>query len=255
VLCSCGSTALTQINLPKLTAPLADFIGENAPIPVVQGASSFETSLEPSKFAVIVVLTREVIESGNAEALTRDALLNSTGPALDRRLFDNVAGSAVRPPGLLFGKTALTASTATDKLQAMVGDLSALAASVAPYAGNGGIAFVASAKQATAINIGLSRELPYPLAASTSLADGTVICVAVNALVSAVEGGPVIDTTKSATLHMSDTPQAIANAGTMAAPTTVTFQTDTVGIRLRWPLSWALRNAGAIAFVSGVTWP
>jgi hypothetical protein len=56
-------------------------------------------------------------------------LLDATGPSLDRRLFDaNPGVPDLRPPGLLFGKTALTPSADADKYQAMVADLSTLAA-------------------------------------------------------------------------------------------------------------------------------
>jgi hypothetical protein len=183
-------------------------------------------------------------------------LLDSTGPALDRRLFDaNAAVADLRPAGLLNGKVALTPSADTDKAAAMVSDLSALAQAVAPFAASGGIVFIAAAKQAVAINIGLPRDFAYPLLTSTSLAAGTVIAVAVNAVVSALGAAPQIDETKTASMHMSDTPLPIASGGAMASPTVVTFQTDTVGIRLRWPISWTLRNANAIAHMTAVTWP
>jgi hypothetical protein len=244
------------ISISNVTTPLADFVAQNAPIPVVTGASSVQASLAPCKFAVITVLTREVVEGGNAEALVRDALLQSTGPALDRRLFDsNAAVADLRPAGLLNGKVALTPSADADKGAAMVADLSALAASVAPLAGNGQIVFIAAAKQAAAITIGLARSLDYPLLASTSLTAGTVIAVALPALVSALGAAPQIDETRAATMHMDSAPQAIATGGTMAGPTTVMFQTDKVALRLRWPISWALRDANAISHIAAAAWP
>jgi hypothetical protein len=244
-----------QISIPTVSAPLADFVQQGAPIPVVQAVSGIQTNLSPCKFAVITVLTREVVESGNAEALVKTALLESTGPALDRRLFDNVAATPdLRPAGLLNGKVALTASTNTDKYEAMVSDIATLAATVAPLAANGGIIFVAAPKQAVALNIGLPN-FNYPILVSGSLADGTIIVVARNAVISAFDALPLIDTTKAATMHMDTAPQQLATGGTMASPTTVMFQTDKIGIRLRWPITWALRNANAIAFMTGLAWP
>jgi hypothetical protein len=238
------------ISIPNVTAPLADFVAQGAPIPVVSGTSSVQAILEPHKFGCIVVLTREMVESGNAEALTRQALLDAMGPSLDRRLFDaNAAVADLRPPGLLFGKTPLPSTT-------MAADLAKLAAAVAPYAGNGGIVFIAAAAQAVAITIGLFRGLDYPLLTSTTLAAGTVIAVARPALVAALGAAPLIDETKAATMHMDTAPQPIASGGTMAGPsTTVTFQTDKIALRLRWPLGWSLRDANAIAFMNAVTWP
>jgi hypothetical protein len=243
------------ISIATVTAPLADFVAQGAPIPVVSGTASVQATLEPHKLGMIVVLTREMIESSNAEALTRQALLDAMGPSLDRRLFDaNAAVADLRPAGLLFGKTALTPSADTDKFGAMVADLSALAAAVAPYAGNGGIVFVASARQAVPINIGLFRGLDYPLLVSNSLPAGTVIAIAQPALVSALGDAPLIDLTKHATVHMDTSPQQIATGGTMPSPVTAIFSTDKVGIRLRFPISWSLRDPNAIAFMSAVTW-
>ena len=247
-----GANAITIANV---TAPVADFVAQGAPIPVVSGTANVQATLAPCKFGVITVLTREVIESSNAEALVTQSLLDSMGPSLDRRLFDsNAAVADLRPAGLLNGKTALTPSADTDKFSAMVADLSALAASVAPYAGNGGIVFVAAARQGVPISVGLFQRLDYPLLVSTSLASGTVVALALPALVSALGDAPQIDITKVASLHMDSAPQQIATGGTMPSPVTATFQSDKVGIRLRWPISWALRDPNAIAFMSAVTW-
>lgn len=243
------------VNIPNLTTPLADFVAQGAPIPVVAGTSSVQASLVPSKFGCIVVLTSEMLASSNAEALTRQALLDSMGPSLDRRLFDTAAAVAdLRPAGLLNGKTPLTPAAAADKGLDMITDLAALAEAVAPSAGNGGIVFIAAPRQAVAIAIG-SPKFSYGLLVSTTLAAGTVIAVAVNALVSALGAAPQIDLTRSATLHTDTSPLPIASGGTMPSPVTATFQTDRVGVRLRWPISWALRNANAIAFMSACTWP
>ena len=241
------------INIPNVSTPVCDFVGQGAPIPVVSGTSGVQASLSPAKLAAIVVVTSELLASSNAEALVRQALLDAVAPSLDRRLFDtNAAVADLRPAGLLYNKVALTASTDADRVTAMIEDLSALAAAVSAYAGNGGLAFIAAPKQAVAASIGL-LNFPYPLLTSTSLAAGTVICVATNAVVSAL-GAVQIDLTKAASLNLDTAPAAIAAGGVMPSPTVVTFQNDTVGVRLRWPISWALRNSAAIAFVSGVTW-
>ena len=203
---------------------------------------------------MITALSREVIESGNAETLVRDALLQATG--LDAKLFDaNAAVADLRPAGLLNGKVVLTPSANTDKTQAMIADLSALAAAVAPYAGNGGICFVAAAKQAVAVNIGLPENFPYPLLVSTSLSAGTVIAIATPALVTALGAQPQIDEAPHASVHMDSAPGQIASGGVMSSPVTAMFSTDKVTLRLRWPITWALRDANGIAFVNAASWP
>jgi hypothetical protein len=240
------------INIPALAVPLADFVGESALIPVVSGTSSIQATLQGCKFAVITTLTRETVESSNGEPLIRDALLSSAGPALDRRLFDsNAAVAGLRPAGLLHGKSALTPSADSNKLAAMIADLAALGAAVAPFAGNGGLLYVAAARQALAINLGVPKEFPYPLLTSTSLAAGTVICLAISALVSAAGAGPLIDTTRAASLQMNDAPSGdLMTGGNVIG----TFQSDVLGLRMRWPLGWTLRDPGAVAFMSNVSW-
>jgi hypothetical protein len=32
------------------------------------------------------------------------------------------------------------------------------------------------------------------------------------------------------------------------------FQTDSVGLKLRWPISWALRDPRGVAFLTGANW-
>jgi hypothetical protein len=230
------------INIPTIGLPLADFVAQGAPIPVVQGVDG-SVPIEPFKFAVITTLSRETVESSNAEALIRQAMLDNTGPSLDRRLFDANAGVAeLRPPGLLHNITPLTPTTG------IAGDLTALAAAVSVVAGNGGIAFIASATQAVAIGLGLPKDFPYPLLASTSLPPGRVIAVALNAVATATGDAPLIDVSKAATLQMSDTP-----SGLMTGPTIVTFQNDVIALRLRWPISWCVRDPRGVAFMD-VTW-
>ena len=242
------------INVPAVSMPFADFVAEGAPIPVVGGVSS-AASLNPHKFGNITILSREVLEGGNAEALVREVLLAGTGPSLDRRLFDNVVGTNVRPAGLLFGKTSLTPSASTDKLAALTADFSALGEAVAPVADNSQVVFIAAPKQTIAATLAMLGNFPYPLLTSTGLPAGTIIAIAPKAIVFAAGLTPAIDTTRSATLHVDDNPSLIASGGTMAAPVTATFQNDTIGIRLRWPISWTLRDPRGVAFISGAQWP
>jgi hypothetical protein len=69
--------------------------------------------LSPDKLAVIAVLSYEMLNGSNAEAMVRDALTRSAPLALDTALFDASASSAARPAGLRNGISALTASALT----------------------------------------------------------------------------------------------------------------------------------------------
>ncbi len=69
------------------TAGNAGFVAEGMPIPVRQLAA-VGAQLLPYKLASIAVLTREMIESSNAEQMIADVLVRSAGMALDAAFFD-----------------------------------------------------------------------------------------------------------------------------------------------------------------------
>jgi hypothetical protein len=141
----------------------------------------------------------------------------------------------------------------------MMKDLGALAAAVAPV---GGLQIVFVANPAEAVKIvlraGPDFNAKFPVLASNGVAAGTVIAVAVNALAVAADPAPRFERSKDATLHMEDTtPLPIGTPGSpnvIAAPVRSLWQSDSVGVRLIMEVSWGLRAAGAVAFVSSVTW-
>ncbi len=243
-----------KITLPTITPGSASWVAEGQPIGVSQMPTGAGPSLEPYKLASIVVLSREMLESSNAEAIVRQALVDSTAPALDIALFSNVAGVAgLYPAGILNGVTGLTASTNTDKTAAMDDDLSALVEEIAPRAGNSSIAFVAAPAQATRIAL-RAQQTPGPVLMSATLSPKTVIAVATSALVAAIEP-PTLDAGREASLHFDTSPDEIVTAaGTVARPVGSLFQTDSVALRLRMPASWILRASGAVALVTNTGW-
>jgi len=246
-----------SITVPGISfAPGAGFVAEGAPIPVQTGVTTAGPTLTPHKLAVVTSLTSEMLRSVNAEALVRLALIESTGAGLDAVLFDANAGSAVRPPGLLNGITPLTPAAATGaKADALADDLAALATAIAPVAGNGEIIIVTAPAQAVALVLRLAVTVPYRVFTSAGLTPRTVIVVAANALVSALEGAPIIDAGREAVLHRDTAPAEIVTAaGTVAAPVGSLFQTDSVALRLRWPISWALRDSRGVAWMQNVNW-
>jgi Phage capsid family len=244
-----------SIKVPDITVSTAGFVAESAPIPVQQSVTSGGPTLSPHKLAVITVLTGEMMRNENAETLVRQALVESVGPALDAALFSNAAGDATRPPGLLNGITALTPAGVAEKAQALVDDLQTLGAAVAPVAGNSPIVLIASPDAAVALVMRLPQAVEWPVLTSTSLAPRTVIAVAANAVVSAVEGAPQIDASRVASVHYNTVPADIVTAGGVAAaPVGSLFQTDNVGLRLRWPISWALRKPAGLAWLTGANW-
>src|SRR5262249_46280359 len=125
-----------KITVPGITAVAtnASFVGQAAPIPVRQLTVGAGASLEPHKFASIITLSREMIESSNAEQLVRLAMVDSLAAALDVALFGNTAGDATRPPGLLYNVTPITATTGGG-VAAQWKDIAALVAAVSPVSG------------------------------------------------------------------------------------------------------------------------
>ena len=243
----------TAIYVPGLeaSANVVSFVREGAPIPVHSLVSN-AAILEPRKLAAIITLTEEMLASSNAEALVTDAMVRSVGLALDAALFDAVAGDDVRPAGLRHGIAALSASTNANLDEAMVEDLSALAASVAVIGGEP--IFIASPERAVAVVLRARRELSFTVLPSPSVAADDVIAVSGNGLVSAVDAAPEIEASKIAALHMDTAPSPLADdAGVMASPIRSLWQSDTVGVKIRFNASWALRDPRALAWMT-VRW-
>jgi len=83
-----------QVNIPAFKIAQADFVRQGDPIPVVDGTVTIANSLLPCKFAVITTLTRELVESSNAEALIKTALLESIGPGARSPIVRQPTGGA-----------------------------------------------------------------------------------------------------------------------------------------------------------------
>jgi hypothetical protein len=245
-----------KISVPGLTIPPGKFVGQAKPIPVVQGTSSVQCILEPYTFASIASLTTEMLANANAEALIRAALVTAAGIGLDAALFSNAAGVAdERPPGLLYGLTPLTPAAAGVKDQAIVDDLAALAAALAPVAGNGDIVLIVPPQQAIALALRLVGAETWPVLTSSSLAAGTVIAVALNGFVSASGSAPQIEASREASLHYADPAAHLVDAGgVIAAPVASLFQSDRIGLKLKWSLSWAVRDTRAVQYLQNVNW-
>jgi hypothetical protein len=168
-------------------------------------------------------------------------------------LFSANAAASDRPAGLLNGITALTPAAVAEKAQIIVDDLQQLALAVAPVAGSGNLVLVASPDAAIALRLRLPSPVEWPVLTSSSLAAKTVIMVATNAVISAIEGAPLIDASQQAEFHRNTVAQEIVTAaGTVAVPVGSVFQTDEVALRLRWPLTWALRSSAGLAYMQNV---
>jgi hypothetical protein len=240
-----------QIMVPGLiTDPkYASFVAEGQPIPVCQLNTAGPT-LSPYKIGSIVVLTREMIESSNAEALIGDALVRSAGLALDAAFFDSNAASAARPAGIRNGIAALTASNDSNAIEAVLADFSTLVGSVSAVGGGGPFILVARAGRAVTMNSRFYRQFDREnrlIQVLPSAAVGAdLVAIAPTTLVAAISADPDIETAKAATLHEDSSPQPLMVAG----PARSLWQTDSIALKVRWPATWALRDPRGVAWLT-----
>jgi hypothetical protein len=196
-------------------------------------------------------LSGEMMRNSNAEQIVRAALGDALGPALDRVLLGNRAGTpTISPPGLLNGITPLTATTGGGDA-AMVGDIKQLVTALAPVSGNGSFVIVASPSQAAVLRM-RSYIAPAPILVSGALTN-TVIAVATNAVVCSVDT-PRIEASRDVLVHEETAPAAIVGGGGTAHPVRSMWQTDSVSLRLVWPVAWVVRSPVGVAYVTGTTW-
>jgi hypothetical protein len=246
------------IKVPSITSAAANagFVGEGNPIPVRQLSFDAGVTLAPRRFVALAEFTREIFQHStpSVETLVRAVLSESVGAALDSAMFSFTAGDATRPAGLLLNLSATTPSAAGD--WAMLNDVEILAGAVAPVSSNAPLLFVASPKQAARLRFS-NQIKDIEIFGSSALADKTIICNAGNCLCSAIDPVPKFDVTDQATVVMRDDPTALGTVGSpnvVGAPARSQFQSDVIGLRMRFEMSWGLRSATGLAFMNAVNW-
>jgi hypothetical protein len=246
------------IKVPSITAASsgAAFVQEGNPAPAQQFSLSSGVTLSPRKFITLAVFTRDIFEHSipTIESLVRSVLAEDVGLALDAAMFSSTAGDASRPAGLLVGLSPITPAAAGD--WSMVTDVQLLAAAVAPVSANSPLLFVASPKQAARMKFS-SQLKDVEVFSSSALADKTVLCIAANCLVSAIDPAPRFALSTEATVVMRDDPAQLAVVGTpnvVSAPARSLFQTDSISLKMAFEMSWALRSATGLALMNAVNW-
>jgi hypothetical protein len=236
------------VTVPGLaTVPVA-FVAEGDAKPVLQGTSA-GARLDPHKVAGITVASTELFAQDPTETFMRAMLAQSLGPVLDAAVFSNAAATPAQPAGLLNGIAPLTEDPGTgQKSDAMVADLAKLAAAIAPVAGASKIAFVGNLAQITAIVTRGGGQNANIIALAAAVPEGTVIAVAVNAVVSAA-GVPEFEISTQATLTMDSAPAAFP-----APPVSSMFQTASVAVKMVAPATWALRSPQGAAWIQNANW-
>jgi hypothetical protein len=241
-----------RISVPTLLGDpsLATFVQEGWPIPVVQGTTQPLTTITPKKLACVIVLTAEMVASSNVEALVEDALFRSTALALDKALLDSNAGDNSRPAGLRAGIAALTSDPSPDSLAALINDISNLYFQVAPVS-SGPPMFVTSLARSLTAQLLLPHGWDSIKHVGCVALRGTtdIMAIAPGAVVSVYGGDIEISASRENSLQMESAPTNLTTGPTRSA-----WQTDCIAIRLKLPVTWALRTAGAVAWLTATHW-
>jgi hypothetical protein len=247
-----GANKITVPGISAASASFASFVGQGAPIPTRQMTTSAGVSLTPAKFATIFALTREMVESSNAEALVRLVMADSLSVALDAALFSNAAGSTSSPAGLLYNITPIGAATGGGAA-AMTKDFAALITSVSAVSALD-LVFVTDPGTMAKIKMSVMPGFDYDVLASNAVPVGTVICVGLNGLVSVAEPQPRIDASRDieVPVAMDTAPPSDGSIGSVVLKSM--FQVDEIAIRFIADMTWGLRAPAAIAVVNNITW-
>jgi HK97 family phage prohead protease/HK97 family phage major capsid protein len=262
-----------QIKIPSRSSTPSisgSFVAEGAPIPVRRiGLTS--TTLTPHKMGVISVFTKEVAKYSNPqiEGLLRQEIRGDTADTIDTLLIDATVGSSTRPAGLLYGVSALTAST-DGGWAAIMQDIDTLAAPFDTAKAGRNLVLLMNKREARKLNfvpgpddkLGSMRQMladsGITAIASVNVPAGRLIMVDAADFATAVEDQPEFEASEQAVIHMEDTsPAQIGTAGSpnvVAAPVQSMFQTASIALRMLLDVTWAMRRTGMVQWIDGADW-
>jgi hypothetical protein len=133
--------------------------------------------------------------------------------------------------------------------EALYEDLETVLSAVAVIGGP--VVVIAAPSRAVTMQIRTFGEFPYPILPCTAIASNDLVAVAAHGIASATDEQPEFSTMREAAVHMDDLPAAIAPPGGPAsAPVRSFWQTDTIGLQLKSGISWGLRDARAVAWLT-----
>src|SRR5262249_61405659 len=136
------------------------WVGEGGAAPVRALTLTNAAILRPRKLEVLSIVTREMVESSNIEAVVRQTLGEATGLSLDLAMFSNFAGDGTRPPGL-FQSAALT-PTAGGGVNAMFTDIKALFGALAAAGGGKSTVVIAALPQSATLTLEVGPQVDFP---------------------------------------------------------------------------------------------
>jgi hypothetical protein len=242
----------SSVRIPSIaTPPVAVFVPELGPVPVVQAMLNSTTLGSVKKIELIAVISEE-LQRGSPQSATEvigSILEGSVAKSIDATAFDSNVGDDVRPPGLLYGIAPIAASTATG-VEAIAADLAALASAMA--AANidpEDFVIVAGQRAATKARVLVGPRFTNEIFLTTGLPEKTVVGFARGAVASSFDGAPAIELKRDATLHLADPASPL-----LAAPTESLFQHFLVALKLRQWSTWAVTAPGGVQRIDNVAW-
>ncbi|SIO49786.1 hypothetical protein SAMN05443247_06547 [Bradyrhizobium erythrophlei] len=246
-------SGLNTVSIPHIGAlPVAPFVAEGAPGPVLQSPTSALVIGPTRKILVMAGVTRELDQATPQGAVNIVATIlgDAAAKSLDAAAFGSAAASAVAPAGLLHAVTPLAASTATTALSAMFEDVGNLAEAI----GDNDIdvnelVFIGGPKQAVAMKLYVGNRFDYPILSSVAL-KGSLAAFAAPAIASAYADLPQVETSLESMLQFNDAP---ATDPMTAGPTLSAFQQELINIKVRGRAAWGVHPGGA-QVVNAVSW-
>jgi Phage capsid family len=239
---------------PSDTALLGSsaWVSEGSPIPMPPLTSAAGPTLRPKKIAVLSAYTREMAESSSIEQFVRVTLSEAAAAALDKKMFSADLETTAAPAGLLGATTTVPPAAAGSDFP-MSKDIGALVQALSLQGGGLNPVLIAAPAQFAALHLWTSEAARfYPIFASRALSAGTVVALERTSFVCSTGAEPEIETMSGASIHMESS--APASDLLTGSPVKSLFQTDLIGLKLRLPASWCLRNPQQIAIVSGTNW-
>ncbi|WP_453965964.1 hypothetical protein [Bradyrhizobium elkanii] len=231
----------------------AVFVEEGFPIPPAQGVFEGQLIGPTKKIAMLAPLSNELenLSAPNASVVISRLLRIAVGNGGAKVLLSADPETAAAPAGIRHGVAPLAAgASAADDIKALLVDISANGISTRSV-----VLIVASDLYAA------FETQPWPnfkrrVIEAPTLAPGTAIALAADGFVVSGDGEPVVDTSRSAVLHMADPASQIATPGApnvVATPAVSMFQTDSFALRCIARVTWSVAP-GCVAWIEGATW-
>ena len=271
-----GVPALRSVpfNVPLITQTgggAGYWVGEGKAKPLTSFAFT-RTTLPPTKVANICALTDESVRfsSPKSDMIVRDSLAAALRERLDIDFITptKTAVAGVSPASITNGAPAIASAAGTDA-DSVRADIRNLYAKFNSYNNppSSGV-WIMSSNMAISLAM-MTNALGQSEFTSMSMSGGSLggmpviasdhvsnIVVLVNAsdVYLADDGDISIDTSREASLEMSDAPTHDSITPTGATSLVSMFQTNTVAIRAERVISWLRRRTGSVAYLTGVDW-